>query len=167
MFLIARKIVKDDNRALKSRHVFCKVRICWLIGQFTRTLCEVSYAFKEITCTLCCFLPLPLKQDLSPHLVKAWKKGQALNLAGPIVLAISWATRYLMFLQVPKTIHRLSTFSFEAAETAKTRISESTVRIETLLAPCFTASAIWRTFSHLPLVHAARPDVFLGFKQST
>jgi len=115
------------------------------------------------------FLPLPPKLDTLSHPVKAWKNGNPLHLFGPNAAAISWAAKNLKFFPVPKATQSSSICRCSAAATARITTSVSTVRINTLVQPCLTASSTWSSIlvSASSWVHGARPATSRGCVQST
>ena len=91
----------------------------------------------------CCFLSLASKAWNSSHPLRAWKNGNPRRLLSPNATAMSWAAKNWKFFPIPNATQSSSMSRRTAAATAKTRASVSSVRIDTLLYPCLTASSTW------------------------
>ena len=103
-------------------------------------------------------LPLPPKHDTVSQPVRAWNIGKATQRSGPSASAISWAGKYRKFFPAPMAIHSSVMLRRWADATARTITSMSTVRMDTLLYPCFIASSMWSRIrvSASSWVHGAR-----------
>ena len=115
------------------------------------------------------FLLLPPKLDTVSHPVKEWNAGNPWHLSCPNAWAISWAAKNQKLFPVPKATHIWSILRRSAAAIARTTTSVSTVRIDTLVYPCFIASSTWSSImvSASSCVHGARPAMYLACVQTT